>query len=179
MYGSKGRMECAREDAQDGHIHKIYVNADEYEGGYNTSKLESYNPVHDMEDKLEGFGHGGSDFYSMYYFIEEIKGNPDADIIDICEALDMFLPGMFAFRSILNGGIPMEIPNLRDKKVREEWRNDTTCTDPNVAGDMLIPTCFGGTPDIEDDVYKYMKKLWEEDDSIYRAKVVKRGAKKK
>ena len=114
-----------------------------------------------MEDKLAGFGHNGSDFYSMYNFVEKIKGNPDADTIDVYEALDMFLPGMFAYRSVLNGNIPMEIPDLRNKDERDKWRNDTACTDPKVAGDMLLPTFSKGTPEIDDGVYDHVRKLWE------------------
>lgn len=38
----------------------------------------------------------------MYHFTEKILGNPEADTIDVYEALEMFLPGMFAYRSILN-----------------------------------------------------------------------------
>lgn len=159
VYGSKGRMECGREDAKDGHIHKIYVNRDKFSGDYGNGKLDSYKPENDIKADVQGFGHGGSDFYSMYYFVEKILGKKDADIIDVYEAMDMFLPGMFAYRSILKGGIPMEIPNLRDKSVREQWRNDTACTDPKVAGDMLLPTCSKGTPDIDDGVYEYVKNL--------------------
>lgn len=163
MYGSKGRMECGREDARDGHINKIYVNSDSFSGDYRNGKLENYEPKNDVIGDIEGFGHGGSDFYSMYFFIEKILGNENADTIDVYEALDMFLPGMFAYRSILNGGTPTEIPNLRDKSVREKWRNDTACTDEKTAKDMLLPTFSKGTPDIDDGVYEYMKSLWEKD----------------
>lgn len=163
MYGSKGRMECGREDANDGHINKIYVNSDKISGDYSSSELSSYTPQNNVVADTEGFGHGGSDFYSMYFFIERILGNADADIIDVYEAIDMFLPGMFAYRSILNGGIPMEIPNLRIKAIREQWRNDTTCTDPKVAGNMLIPTFSKGTPNIDDSVYEHIKELWKAD----------------
>lgn len=180
-YGSKGRMECGREDAQDGHIYKIYVNCDKYSGEYGEKKIESYNPTHGHEEKTEGFGHGGSDFYCMYHFIEKIKGNPDADIIDVYEALDMFLPGMFAYRSILDGGAAKEIPNLRDNTIRDLWRNDTSCTDPKVAGDMLLPTFSKGTPEIDDSVYEYMQKLCEEEakkENGYRTAVFGQGSKK-
>ena len=162
-YGSKGRMECGREDAKDGHIYKIYVNADEFSGQYGEEKIESYSPTHGHEDKIKGFGHGGSDFYSMYHFVEKIKGNPDADIIDVYEALDMFLPGMFAYRSILDNGASKEIPNLRNKEEREKWRNDTACTDEKVAGDMLLPTFSKGTPVIDEGIYEHMKMLWKAD----------------
>ena len=162
-YGAKGRVECGREDAKDGHINKIYVNYDDVSGEYGPEKLESYEPKIDAGADIEGFGHGGSDYYSMYFFVEKILGKEDADTIDVYEALDMFLPGMFAYRSILAGGIPMEIPNLRDKAVREKWRNDTACTDPKTAGAMLLPTFSKGTPDIGDEVYEHMKILWDEE----------------
>lgn len=161
IYGDKGRIECGREDARNGHIGKVYVNYDEFPGDYGNAKYESYEPKSD--ELAAKFGHGGSDFYSMYNFIEKINGNKNADVIDVYEAMDMFLPGMFAYRSILKGGIPMKIPNLRDKSVREQWRNDTACTDPKVAGDMLLPTFSKGTPDIDDGVYEHMKRLYQEE----------------
>ena len=73
----------------------------------------------------------------------------------------MFLPGMFAYRSILNDGKKMEIPNLRNKDEREKWRNDIACTDPKVAKDMLLPTSSRGTPVIEDEIYELVKKRYE------------------
>ena len=118
----------------------------------------------------------------MYNFAEKVLGNPDADVIDVYEAMDMFLPGMFAYRSILKGGIPMEIPNLRDKAVRDLWRNDTACTDPKTAGDMLLPTSKAGTPEFPPEVYQRMKELWEEEcrkkDGNYRAAAFSQGSKK-
>ena len=77
------------------------------------------------------------------------------------EALDMFLPGMFAYRSILEDGKRMQIPDLRDPSVREAWRNDTACVDPKVAGDQLLPTQKGGTPVIDDAVYARVKAKWD------------------
>lgn len=180
-YGSKGSMECGREIARDGHIDKIYVSFDEFSGDYSNEKYESYKPVIDANADVEGFGHGGSDYYSMYNFVEAVRGNKQADIIDVYEAMDMYLPGMFAYRSILNGGSPAEIPNLRDKSVREEWRNDTACTVPEAAGDMLLPTFSKGTPEIPDEVYEHMKKLWQEEcesgTGNYRAMAFHQGSK--
>ncbi len=55
----------------------------------------------------------------------------------------------------------MEIPNLRNREERDKWRGDTACTDPNVAGDQLLPTCKGGTPDIPMEVYDKVRRDWE------------------
>lgn len=161
IYGSKGRMESAREDANAGAVNKIYVNADPYSGAYENKPVEAYEPRREFDDRIKEFGHGGSDFYCMYNFVEKILGNPKADTIDVYEALDMFLPGMFAYRSVLNGGIPMEIPNLRDPEVREKYRNDRMCTDPKVAGDQLIPSFSKGNPEIDDAVYRMVREKYE------------------
>lgn len=162
LYGNKGRLETGREDAGLGGIDRIYVNADEYPGGYETAKLETYR-MSERNEKEKTFGHGGSDFWSMYYFIRKIRGEKDADIIDVYEAMDMFLPGLFAYRSILKGGVPQPIPNLRNKEEREAFRNDTACTDPKVAGNQLIPAYSKGNPDIPDEIYDYLKMKWNED----------------
>ena len=94
---------------------------------------------------------------------KKIKGNPKADTIDVYEALDMFLPGLFAHFSVLDGGVPKEIPNLRDKAVRDLWRNNTACTDPKAAGDMLLPSYSKGNPNIDSAIYEKTRKKWEED----------------
>ena len=181
VYGSKGRLECGREDAMDGHIGKLYINKDEYDGGYETGSLNAVFPRHAPEGEVAGFGHGGSDFFSMYYFIKKILGDADADTIDVYEALDMFLPGLFAYRSVMAGGIPLELPNLRDKAERDKWRNDTTCTDPKAAGDMLLPTFSKGTPEIPQEVYDRMARLWNEEcgktEGTYRTAALSQGSK--
>ena len=161
LYGSKGNMESARESAQNGAFDRIYIHADEYSGGYDTTKKDTYLPTRAQDEQAKSFGHGTSDFYTMYNFVRKIQGDPDADIIDVYEALDMFLPGLFAYRSVLNGGIPMEIPNLRDKAVRDLYRNDIACTDPSVAGDQLIPVFSKGNPEIPDAIYQEVKRKWE------------------
>ena len=99
----------------------------------------------------------------MYNFIQKIRGDENADTIDVYEALDMSLCGMFAYRSILAGNVPVAIPDLRDKAEREKYRNDVKCTDPAVAGDQYIPPYHGGEPDIPDEVYDRARELWLKD----------------
>ncbi|MBR6557303.1 MAG: Gfo/Idh/MocA family oxidoreductase [Clostridia bacterium] len=163
VYGGKGRAESAREDVECGDVQTIYVNVDEFSGQYNGKHLSTYKPKMSCDGEEKGFGHGGSDFYTMYNFAEKILGNPEADTIDVYEAMDMFLPGMFAYRSVLQGNMPMEIPNLRDPAEREKWRNDTACTDPKVAGDQLLPVWSKGTPDVPAAVYERIRGIWEEE----------------
>ena len=162
VYGSKGRLETAREDAEQGDVSRIYLNVDEHSGAYDKTEKTEYKPARDHDDVAKDFGHGNSDFYTMYNFTRKIQGYADADIIDVYEAMDMFLPGMFAYRSVLQGGIPMEIPNLRNKEEREKWRNDTACSDEKVAGDMLLPVFSQGNAEIPDCVYEEVRRKWKE-----------------
>lgn len=159
IYGSLGRMESAREDAMNHDIETIYLNLDTVEGEY-LNEVNTYQPTDEHSEIAKGYGHGGSDYYTMYHFIEKIKGSVNADTIDIFEALDMFLPGLFAYRSILANGIPMDIPNFRDPFVREAFRNDHICTDPVVAGNQLIPCYSKGNPVIPNETYERIKNEW-------------------
>ncbi|MBR3955578.1 MAG: GNAT family N-acetyltransferase [Clostridia bacterium] len=157
VYGSKGRMESAREDAENGGTQTLYVNCDKEEGDNDSAPVNT--PTADRNaSRANNAGHGGSDYYTMFNFCEKLRKSPFADVIDVYEAMDMFLPGMFAYRSVLNGGIPMDIPNLRNANEREKWRNDTACTDPKVAGDMLQPSYSKGNPEIGPEVYEALKE---------------------
>jgi predicted dehydrogenase len=95
-------------------------------------------------------------FYATEFFVGTILGDETAKRygIDVYQALDMSLPGLLAYRSILKGSVPIEVPDFRNKAVRENFRNDHTCTDPKVAtGDQLLPSCKSGNVTVPDEVY--------------------------
>lgn len=159
IYGSKGRLESAREDAESGGVDTLYINCNETEGGLDGKPVKT-SPRDELSEKAESSGHGGSDYYTMYNFAEKLLGRP-ADVIDIYETLDMFLPGHFAYLSVLQGGIPLEIPDFRDKAVREKYRNDTASTFA-AAGGRRMPSLSCGNPQVPREVYDSLKKKWEE-----------------
>ena len=77
----------------------------------------------------------------MKLMIQKILGKPEGEwAIDVYKAVDMSLCGIFAFRSILNGNKKMEIPDFRKKEERDKYRFDNACTNPDVAGNALLPT---------------------------------------
>ena len=161
VYGSKGRAESAREDVRKDGTSLIYVNIDEFDGEYKNKEPLCYEP--EMNSVSKSFGHGGSDFYCMDHFVNKILGHKDADIIDVYEALDMFLPGLLAYKSVLKGGVPVEVPNLRLKSERDKYREDTFCTDKKAGKDMYVPPFSKGEVEIPDEIYKLMYKKWQED----------------
>jgi len=70
-------------------------------------------------------------------------------LIDVYKAIDMTSVGILGYRSALQGGIPLEVPDFRDKAVRERYRNDDWNPDParrregmplpSVLGDIHVP----------------------------------------
>lgn len=162
VYGEKGRAEGCREAIDEEERKGVYLETYPEDGNYDNCRIEKYDPYNADAEICKNFGHGGSDYIMLFNVMEKILGKADADVIDVYEAMDMFLPGMFAYRSVLNGGVPTEIPNLRNKEERDKWRNDTMCTDPKVAGDMFIPAYSKGEPEIPDEIYDKIKAVWED-----------------
>ena len=172
LYGSKGKMESEREGKNTRGVDAINVEI---------TGEEKQNYLVKGDESLAQYGHNGSDYFTVFNFIEAITGNKNADIIDVYEALDMFLPGMFAYRSILQDGKKMKIPNLRNKEERDLYRNDTACVDPKVAGAMLLPTTSLGTPEIDKAVYDNMRETWKAEfnsDKGYTKAAFTQGSKK-
>ena len=159
LYGTKGCIESQRVGEE---ILNVYREGEKLCVG----EMTSYKPEPFISpDLAKGFAtHGGSDFYATHFFLQKILGRPEGDewSIDVYKAVDMGICGILAYRSVLNGGAPVEIPNLRDPKERERFRSDFACTDPAVAGDQLLPTLPGGTPDIPAEVYERVRQLWLE-----------------
>jgi len=50
----------------------------------------------------------------------------------------MCIPGILAYKSIVNGNCSIDVPNLRNKEERDAYRNDTFCTYAESAGDQLV-----------------------------------------
>jgi len=68
-------------------------------------------------------GHGGGDFWTLYYFAREILTGEKGPF-DIYGACDVTIPGIQALRSSLDGGKPMEVPDFRKKADRGRYRSD-------------------------------------------------------
>jgi hypothetical protein len=101
-------------------------------------------------------GHGGSDFYTVYYFVRSILGDENAlsKTIGVYDAVDMCIPGLLGYRSVVEGGMPQKVPNLKNPSERDAFRNDTFCTFKDIAGDMWVSNNVHRTFDIPDSVYE-------------------------
>ncbi len=158
VYGENGRMESMRENGVSGAFNKVYADLDSAPHAKNDSAF--YNPVFEGFEEAAGSGHGGSDYICLKNALAHIRGEKNADIIDVYEALDMWMCGHFAHLSCIEKKGELEIPNLRKKEVRDSYRNDNRCTDPTVAGEQLLPSYTKQKLNIPDEVYAYHKQKW-------------------
>ena len=157
IYGTKGMMET---DRWDNMKMSAYLEGEKLCKGEVTHYAPEQQISADLASKFEG--HSGSDFYPTHFFIERILGNPDGEkySIDVYQAVDMGICGILGYRSILNGNMPIKVPNLRNKEEREPYRNDHACTNRAIAGDQLWPTLKDGDPDVSDETYAAVRQLW-------------------
>ncbi len=158
IYGSKGVMESKRCEGKPMNIYK------EFPDKVCRGEWENYEPINDIAPEFaQKFkGHGGSDFYSTYCFIQKILGKPDGKwCIDVYKAVDMGICGILAWRSVLNGNVPIDVPDLSKKEERDKYRNDNACTNKDIAGDALVPKTTFYSGEFPDEVYDSVRKLWE------------------
>jgi len=150
VYGSKGMAETGR---WEGGSNRVNVFTRE------KGKMESYDADFPFENELSRTigGHGGSDFYTMQFFLDR-PGKEYA--IDVYQALDMTLPGTLGYKSIWQKNAAIDIPDLRDKTVREQYRNDNWCCDPKFAGPGQPTSCSFGVPEIPDSLYQAQHEEW-------------------
>lgn len=118
----------------DGHLQRIWgtKGAAEYHdkqlhlrlGGSGLSPRFEVEPTWgELEKHAAGSGHGGADFWVLYYFAREIlEGTPAP--FDIYSACDCTIPGILALRSQVNAGQPLDVPDFRDQSQRDAHRDD-------------------------------------------------------
>ena len=154
VYGDKGMAESNRWE-------KRVDTVNLYEAVTDQHTAYEPKPATDIELASKISGHGGSDFYTIHYFVQKILGNPEGEeSIGVYEALDMSLPGLFAMRSILQGNIPLKVPNFRNPEEREPYRADTASSFDG--GADRLPVCGKEGYAVPDGTYDRVRKLWLE-----------------
>ena len=160
VYGTEGCVETDRK----GDTYNVL-------NEWKDEKLSTTNALHSDSAALKMLEmHGGADYYNMHFFVQKILGNnlDGEELIGVYEALDMFLPGLLAYRSVFEGGKPIEIPDFRKQEDRDKYRNDTFCVDDDESNPMRVPSYSKGDPDIPDEVYARVRALYLEEEEKKR-----------
>ncbi len=154
LNGDKGALR----DLGEGKL-AAYIEGDK---GNGKGDYETYEPA-TLIAEAANTGHGGADYYTTHYFIQSILGNEEAreNSINVYDAVNMCIPGILGYKSIVNGNCSIDIPNLRNKAERDAYRNDTFCTFEESAGDQWVTNNIQGFEPIPDSVYEEVKRRWE------------------
>lgn len=92
-------------------------------GGGSTPKMKVTPEWPFLGDLASKTGHGGGDFWVLYYFAREIlTGEPGP--FNIYAACNCTAAGILAYRSSMENGRPFDVPDFADKQAREAHRDD-------------------------------------------------------
>ena len=88
-------------------------------------KFRSYMPEWPAEfaSQAAAAGHGGGDFWVMYYFAEALKKN-EQPYLNVYRACAMSAVGILAWKSACNGGACYDVPKFDDEEDRKKYEND-------------------------------------------------------
>lgn len=107
LKGSEGSLEWARSTDDVG---KMYTRE---EGWSNHPEWGCADP--EASEIFKNTGHGGADFYPIYYFIDSIL-NDKTPPMDVYKAVETAAPAIMAYESARQNGALLEVPDFRDAK---------------------------------------------------------------
>lgn len=123
IIGKKGQIENLR--GMDDKIMLRYNPWDVPEGQQeiNCYSAEWNDP--DEEELKKGVGHSGADYLTVRYFLDCVKARKQPEFpFDIVSAVNMASVAILAHRSVLNGSIPFEIPDLTKEQDIKKYKDD-------------------------------------------------------
>ncbi|MBR6558346.1 MAG: Gfo/Idh/MocA family oxidoreductase [Clostridia bacterium] len=119
--GTKGQIENVRG------TEKVMLRYNDWNIPEGKEEINFYEPSWDDsdEDKIIRSGHGGADYLTARMFHDCIRsGKQPAHPFNIYAAINMSSVAILGFRSMLERGVPYDIPDLRNEEERTKWEND-------------------------------------------------------
>lgn len=143
--GNKGSIENVR-----GMEHKVMLRYNAWtKPADQPEEVTLYEPQwnHPDEELIKTSGHGGGDFLCAKMFLDCIRENRQPEHpFDLYSAVNMSSVAILAWRSVLNGGQPYDIPDFREEAACKQYENDYEspfyCSDGRVP---TIPCCVDPT----------------------------------
>lgn len=151
--GQNGQIENIRGDFE-----RIMLRYNSWQIPDGREEINSYVPDWSEDEKefAERAGHGGSDFFVIKEFFDCIR-NGRKPVFDEYFATAMASVAILGHRSLLEKGVPYDIPDFRNEEDRVKWENDfsTPFFSENKAPDL--PCC--SVPDYKPDAEKFNNYL--------------------
>ncbi|MFO7637417.1 MAG: Gfo/Idh/MocA family oxidoreductase [Clostridia bacterium] len=134
--GTRGAVESVR--GNQGNVMLGYNSWDIPEGAQAHSVYEAQWPSNaHLADKA---GHGGGDFWVVHHFVESIK-NGSQPYFNVYRAAAVSTAGLMGWRSVLNGGAPVKLPDFYSEESRKQFENDRFVANPfaDVPEELRLP----------------------------------------
>lgn len=152
--GQNGQIENIR-----GTDHKIMLRYNSWQIPQGREEVNYYTPEwsEDEKDFAEAAGHGGSDFFVIKEFFECIRKNK-RPVFDEYFSTTMASVAILGHRSLLEKGVPCDIPDFRNEEDCLKWENDFSTPFFINGNNPDIPCC--SNPDYtprKDQIDTYMK----------------------
>lgn len=105
---------------------------------------QQYEPSwNDKDEKLiQTSGHGGGDYITARMFLDCIReGKQPEHPFNVYAATTMSSVAILAHRSIMNGGMPYDIPDFHSEECRKAYENDRETPFYSQGAEPTIPCC--------------------------------------
>ena len=123
--GTEGQIENLR-----GMGNKVMLRLNAWSKPEGVNEISCYEPewkdIYDIDESvIRQSGHGGSDLVTARMFVECIKENKQPECpFDLHSAVAMSSVALLAHRSVLEGGMPYDIPDFRNEEDCKKYEND-------------------------------------------------------
>jgi predicted dehydrogenase len=156
VYGTKGGMEIDRETGM-----LTVWHSDVNRSPFPSSRTYSPGwPEHG--DLAARAGHGGGDFWTLFYFGEAIRKN-EQPWLNVYRACAMSSIGILAWKSIVSNGQQFAVPDFADEEDRKKYENDNWTPFLKEGEDPAtkpVRAVSGWKPSPE--AHEAARKIWEE-----------------
>ena len=164
LHGSEGAMESTRGPGYWG-PQQVRVWREEWKLKPGQVREMVYSPEWPEHGELaEKAGHGGGDFWVNFHFANAIRAGKQP-YLDVYRGVAMYSVGILAWKSALQDGIPVEVPDFKDEAVRKKYEDDHWSPLPkfrHLQGTEPPPASILGHIEPAHEDIEYAKKIWRE-----------------
>jgi len=161
VHGAHGAMETVRGAGYFG-SGQVRVWHDEWDRAAGQPLERCYYPDWPEHAELaEQAGHGGGDFWTNFAFANAIRAG-EQPYLNVYRGVAMSSVGILAWKSALQDGAPVAVPDFRTEEVRAQYENDHWSPWPQHAGPGQPPPSILGVPEPTPEGLANAKQVWAE-----------------
>lgn len=161
VHGARGAMELARGQGYFG-SGQVRVWHEEWDLKPGEEAECTYEPDWPEHGELaRQAGHGGGDFWTNFHFANAIRagGQP---FLNVYRGVAMSSVGILAWKSALEDGCPIDVPDFSDENSRKQYEDDHWSPWPEHAGPGQPPPSILGHVEPSPQGIENARKVWKE-----------------